>query len=240
MRPVPEITVASFNTHWGIDRHGRPFDVVDVCRGLEADVIALQEIWHPNGGPGFVDDVAAALGMTVLERVLAPDTMQPRPKKIPIPPGPPGTWGVALLSRLPVCERFEVDLGHAPGDSVARRIGLCAELDACGHRFVFAAVHASHRLYGSPPQLRRLARALDERGQPNVIGGDCNMWGAVLAPVLRTRRRGVRGPTWPAWFPHSQIDHLWVSEGFELCGGDVMARTASDHRPVRARLRLTG
>jgi len=70
------------------------------------------------------------------------------------------------------------------------------------------------------------------------IAGDCNMWGAVLAPVLRTRRRAVRGATWPARHPHSQIDHLWVSEGVEVLSGEVMPRTGSDHRPIRARIRI--
>jgi len=239
MRPVSEVTVASFNTHWGVDRRGRRFDVVDVCKRLDADVLALQEVWRPNGGTGFVDDVAAALGATLLELVLTPDTFRARPKHLPIPPGPPGTWGLAVLSRLPVRERFDVDLGHALGDPVPRRVALCAEVGVDGRPLVFAAVHASHRLYGSPPQLRRLARVLDERRTPNVIAGDCNMWGAVLAPLLRDRRRAVRGATWPAGMPHSQIDHLWVSDGLAVVDGEVLGRTGSDHRPVRARLRLT-
>jgi endonuclease/exonuclease/phosphatase (EEP) superfamily protein YafD len=121
---------------------------------------------------------------------------------------------------------------------VKRRIALCVELDACGTRFVVAVVHASHRIYGSPPQLHRLARALDERELPSVIVGDCNMWGAVLAPLLRTRRRAVRGATWPARHPHSQIDHIWASPGVEVVGGEVMPCTGSDHRPIRARIRV--
>jgi endonuclease/exonuclease/phosphatase family metal-dependent hydrolase len=235
---VPELTVASFNMHWGVDAKGRRFDVLDACRRLDADVLALEEVWRPHGGPAVVDEIAAASGATLLERVLAPDTMRARPKRIPVPPGAPGTWGLALLTRLPVRERFDVDLGHAPGDPIERRVALCAELDACGTPFVVATVHASHRIYGSPPQLHRLARALDERGRPSVIAGDCNMWGAVLAPVLRNRRRAVRGATWPARRPHSQIDHLWVSEGIEVLGGEVMDRTGSDHRPIRARIRV--
>jgi endonuclease/exonuclease/phosphatase (EEP) superfamily protein YafD len=143
-----------------------------------------------------------------------------------------------VLTRLPVRDRFDIDLGHAPGDHVARRIALCIRVDAHGSPLVFAAVHASHRIYGSPPQLRRLARALDARSLPNVIAGDCNMWGVVLAPLLRMRRRAVRGATWPAARPHSQIDHIWVSSGIELVEGDVLERTGSDHRPIRARLRL--
>lgn len=235
---MPELTVANFNMHWGIDAAGHPFDVVDVCRRLDPDVLGLQEVWRPHGGHCVVDDVADALGATLLERVLAPDAMKAKPKRLPLPPGVPGTWGLGLLTRLPVRDRFEIDLGHSPGDPIKRRVALCAELDAGGTPFVFAAVHASHRIYGSPPQLRRLARALDARGLPSVIAGDCNMWGAVLVPVLRNRRRAVRGATWPGRIPHSQIDHLWVSDGIEVLGGEVMPRTGSDHRPIRARIRV--
>jgi endonuclease/exonuclease/phosphatase family metal-dependent hydrolase len=235
---MPEVTVATFNMHWGMDKKGQPFDVVDVCRRLDTDLIALEEIWRPNGGRCAVDDAASELGYTLIELPLAADTFEPRPKRIVLPPGPQGTWGLGVLTRLPVRDRFDIDLGYAPGDHVARRIALCIRVDAHGSPLVFAAVHASHRIYGSPPQLRRLARALDARSLPNVIAGDCNMWGVVLAPLLRMRRRAVRGATWPAARPHSQIDHIWVSSGIELVEGDVLGRTGSDHRPIRARLRL--
>lgn len=235
---MPEVTAATFNMHWGRDKKGRPYDVVDVCRRLDADVIALEEMWRPNGAPCVVDEAAAQLGYTLVEQPLSPDNFEERPKAIMLPAGPPGTWGVAILTRLPVRERFTVDLGHALGDHVERRIALCVEVDAQGAPFVFAAVHASHRLYGSPPQLLRLARALDERGQASVIAGDCNMWGFVLAPLLRGRERAVRGATWPARRPHSQIDHIWVSSGIAAVEGGVLDPVGSDHRPIRARLRV--
>lgn len=237
---MPEVTVASFNMHWGVDRKDRPFDVVDVCRRLDADLIGLEEVWRTNGDRCPVDDVADQLGYTLIELPLAPDTLRPRPKHIVLPPAPTGTWGLAVLTRLPVRERFAIDLGRAFGDPVARRIAQCVEVEADGARFVFATVHASHRIYGSPPQLRRLARALEERGLPNVIAGDCNMWGLVLAPLLNHHGRAVRGPTWPARRPHSQIDHIWVSSGIETLEGVVHDRTGSDHRPIRARIRVPG
>jgi hypothetical protein len=37
---MPELTVASFNLHWGIDRHGQPFDPMPACIALDADVRA--------------------------------------------------------------------------------------------------------------------------------------------------------------------------------------------------------
>jgi endonuclease/exonuclease/phosphatase (EEP) superfamily protein YafD len=50
--------------------------------------------------------------------------------------------------------------------------------------------------------------------------------------------RAVRGRTWPARRPHSQIDHIWIDDGLAVVDAGVGAATGSDHRPVRARLRV--
>lgn len=237
--------VASFNLHWGVDRRARPFDVVGACAALDPDVLVLQESWRPSTGPAVVDAVGRALGAEVHELPLMSDRTPAKPRGLRIPDGPAGTCGLAVVSRLPVRERFEVDLGHAPGDVISRRFGLCLTVAVPGDGrdapavVTVAGVHASHRLWGSLPQLRRLDRALAARAPgPSVIAGDCNMWGAVIAPVLRRRRRAVRGATWPAGRPHSQIDHLWIDGGLEVLDGGIGPATGSDHRAVWARVRV--
>lgn len=49
---MPEIVVATFNVHAGIDGWGEPFDVVASCADLDADVLLMQETWTPTGGVG--------------------------------------------------------------------------------------------------------------------------------------------------------------------------------------------
>jgi endonuclease/exonuclease/phosphatase family metal-dependent hydrolase len=236
--PVTEFSVATFNAHWGLDRRGHPFDVVAAGRRVDADVLVLQEVWRRPGLPATVDGLATALDAEQHELTLAPDTMRARPPTVLSDPDRPGTWGLAVLSRLPVRRRFEIDLGHALGDAVARRIALCIEVDVGGRPLVVAGVHASHKLWGSLPQLRRLDAGLASLDPPTVIAGDLNMWGPVVATVLPGHRRAVRGRTWPAHRPHSQIDHVFVSEGVEVMSGDVLGPLGSDHHAVRARLRL--
>ncbi len=236
--PVTELTVATFNAHWGLDRRGRPFDVVAAGRRIDADVLVLQEAWRRPGVPAFADALAAALGAELHEVVLAPDTVKARPRSVLSDPDRPGSWGLAMLSRLPVRRRFEIDLGHALGDAVARRIALCIEVDAGATPLVIAGVHASHKVWGALPQLRRLHARLAGLHSPSVIAGDLNMWGPPVAAVLRGRRRAVRGRTWPAHLPHSQIDHVFVSDGIEVVTGEVLGPQGSDHRAARARLRL--
>ena len=70
-----------------------------------------------------------------------------------------------------------------------------------------------------------------------MVAGDCNLWGPGVVSVFPGWRRAVRGRTYPAPRPHSQIDHVLVRDDVEIVSGEVLAATPSDHRPVRARLR---
>ncbi len=241
MPPPVELTVASFNTHWGIDARGRPYDVAAAARSLGADLLVVQEVWRPCGGPTFIDDVVTATRMPIVnELVLAPDDMKGRPKHLPrpTPDDPAGTWGIAVLTSRPVRRTFDIDLGSPIGDPVTRRAAACVEIDVDGHALLVAGVHASHKLWGSPPQLRFLHATLASETVPTVILGDCNMWGGVLRWILPGRRRAVTGRTFPGHRPHSQIDHVWVPKEVEVLSGEVSGYLGSDHRAVRARLRL--
>jgi endonuclease/exonuclease/phosphatase family metal-dependent hydrolase len=234
---MDSLSIATFNTHWGVTLAGRPFDVVGASVALEPDVLILQESWRPNGEPGYAATIAAHLGGELHEVPMMSDRNPARPKHLAIPPGPAGDCGLAVISRLPVRARHVFDLGHAPGDAIPRRFGLALTVELPNGRGVtVAGVHASHRLWGSLPQLERLDTALRDLGGPTVIAGDCNMWGPPVAAVLRGRRRAVRGRTWPAPRPHSQIDHIWIDRHLRALDGRVGDDVGSDHRPVRATL----
>lgn len=240
--PVGSFTVASFNTHWGVDRRGRPYDVVRACIDLDVDVLVLQEVWRPHGGPTYVDEVAERLGARCFEVAMMSDRNPAKPRGLRLPEGRPGTCGLAVLARVPVLQVDRLVLPHAPGDVIERRHAIAVSI-ALGsasaegkERAVVAGMHASHRLWGSLPQVRTVHRVLTDSGNPSVIAGDLNMWGPAVRTVLRGRRRAVRGRTWPAHRPHSQIDHLWIDDRLrvvEACVGDDVG---SDHRAVRARL----
>jgi endonuclease/exonuclease/phosphatase family metal-dependent hydrolase len=233
---MAELTVASFNTHWGVHRSGRAFDVVRPSLALHADVLVLQEVWRPNGGPCFVDAIAEGMGATVHEAIFMSDHNPARPRQLHPPPGPPGTCGIAVLSRFPVCNVWDIKLPHAQGDVVGQRHSLVVTVSVDGVLVSIGGMHASHRLWGSLPQVSRVNQALVETGNPSVLAGDLNMWGPVVGLVLRNRRRAVVGRTWPAGHPHSQIDHLWIDDGLTSLESGIGPATKSDHRPIWARL----
>jgi len=47
----------------------------------------------------------------------------------------------------------------------------------------------------------------------------------------------VRGRTWPAHRPHSQIDHVLVRDDVAVVDGGVLGEVGSDHLPLRVTLR---
>lgn len=235
---MPELTVASFNTHWGVDRQGQPFDVVGVCLALGADVLVLQEAWRPHDEPSYLDEITERMSAVVHETVFMSDRNPARPRLLHPKPGPAGTCGLAVLSTLPVCEVAEIVLPRAQGDVIEQRHSLLVTVSVDGTTVSLAAMHASHRLWGSLPQVRCVDRALRARGNPSAIVGDLNMWGPPVGLSIPHRVRAVRGRTWPASRPHSQIDHVWIDDRLEAVAAGIGPATGSDHRPIWARLRV--
>ena len=230
------LTIASYNTHFGVDRHGTPFDVVAAIADLDADVVALQEVWQPHGQRSFAADAAEQLGYDVHEALLAPGLVTHRQDVVKRHEESEGMWGLALLSRRPSRARPTIPLGRIAFDR-AVRIALPVEVDTGdpGGPVVVVVTHISHRLFGSPRQIRRVVRALDPDGEPTVVLGDFNLWGPPLGLLFGDGwTRPVRGRTWPAWRPHSQLDHIICNRAVAAGDGQVLALTPSDHRPVRA------
>ena len=100
-------------------------------------------------------------------------------------------------------------------------------------------LHTSSKFYRLAPlkHLLTLRRGL-AAGGPQIVAGDFNFWGPPVGVAMRGWKRPVRGRTYPANHPHSQIDHVLVRGGIRVLGGEVLAETPSDHRPIRARLQM--
>lgn len=245
MTGAAAITVASLNLHCGLTQGGEPYDVAAALAGLDADVIALQETWRATGADD--DPVAAsarALGARLIRSWLhSGDSLA----RLAIAPRPdPGSFGIAIVSRLPVSEYQVVDLGRVPGDRIRRAAQVVSVLAPDGQVLRLANAHLTP-MFTSPLQLLWLSLSLRQmRGggpgrpaAPAVIVGDLNM--PRLATVIAAGYAPVvRGRTWPADRPVIQLDHILISSGLAGARARILEPVGSDHRPIRAALELTG
>ena len=149
-----------------------------------------------------------------------------------------GSWGLAVLTRLPVRSTEVIELVRLRRDRANRAV-VALTLDVDGHPVGVAGTHMSHLSHGSALHFRAVARMLEERfgDQPALFAGDMNLWGPPMHAFLGPWQRAVKGKTWPSWRPHSQLDHIMV-RGLSVRAGGVWPESGSDHRPVWARVAL--
>jgi endonuclease/exonuclease/phosphatase family metal-dependent hydrolase len=227
------ITLASLNLHGGMTARGEPFDVAGACHRLKADVITLQEAWRPDAQPDLVTTVAAELGAQVRHRGLARNTNRAL-LGVGTDTGS-GTWGLAVLSQLPVTGYQEIELGRAPGDRISRAAQVVTLSTPGGAALRVVNTHLTHR-FTSPVQLMLLTRRLaGGPGVATVIVGDLNMPRPATLAAPRYRAT-VRGRTYPAGRPWIQLDHLLVCGPVRVSGAEVADPVGSDHLPIRAEL----
>jgi endonuclease/exonuclease/phosphatase family metal-dependent hydrolase len=230
-----DLRVASWNLHKCVGADGRfdPHRSAAVIAELGADILALQEVDKRFGRRDGLLDLAAVRRTTGLKLVPVSDA-----------PAGHGWHGNALLLREDLTARVqrirlpgaeprgalvaEVDLPQGPLRVIAAHFGL---LRRCRTR-------QGHAI------LRLLAEGED---MPTVMLGDLNEWNhgprsslRVLEPVF-----GAANPTpasFPAAVPVLALDRiLGRPEGLVsgVCAyASPLARIASDHLPLIARLRL--
>jgi len=222
-----------------------------VLAGLDADVLALQEVdrgQDRSGGADLAAVVADACGAAHVRFAPAllgvPGGRWSVPRDAVDPGGP--AYGVALLTRYPVTGWGALPLPSLPGrlpyrwpgarwPSTVRdepRVALRATVATPLGAVSVVTTHLSFLPGSRTHQLRRLSRALPREG-PLVLLGDLNLG---LRPVTRITGLAATpvGPTFPADAPVRQIDHL-LRRGLPPPSYAAAVRTeVSDHRAVVA------
>ena len=202
-------------------------------------MVVVAESWRSESGESVLDPLAAAGYHVESLPFAAMATRRRRPRHDGVVP-PDGTWELAICSRLPVTAVGSLPLGHVPRDPAGPRHALAVTVRADDRDLGIVGLHASSRVHfgGSLAHLLHLRRALDRGAwSADVVAGDFNLWGPPVVTVMRGWRRAVRGRTYPAHRPHSQIDHVLVRATTVVLDAAVQPATPSDHRPVRVRLR---
>jgi endonuclease/exonuclease/phosphatase family metal-dependent hydrolase len=241
---MSELTLGSFNLHMGRGPggHAAPFyDVVMAAKEVDTDVLVLQEAWVPDGEAGQLAEIASALDYQVASAYAIARAECHEQVRLIAREGPAGTgdWMIAILTRLPIVEADVAVIGPLLPRDPARRALVRATVDAGGTPVRVCGTHLpllKDPVWRLAPDLRR---ALPSTGTPGVLAGDMNMWGWTVDRLVPPGwRRAVRGRTYPSPRPHSQTDHILVTTAVEVVGADVVPQVMSDHRPVRARLRV--
>ncbi|HXW39103.1 MAG TPA: endonuclease/exonuclease/phosphatase family protein [Acidimicrobiales bacterium] len=259
------LVLASFNVHLGMDGWGRPFDVSGACAALDADLLVLQECWTPDGdSSGTAARVARDLGYSVAAEATlahiqrhgasadADDRWGPRPwhlrrafhfdhvreRRRPTGrPSLPGRWSIALLARVPVRDPATLWLERLRRDPADRAV-LRVATDLGSRELTVMGTHMAHVTDFSPLQYRRMTALLPPADTPAALAGDMNLWGPPVSSFFPAWRRAVVGRTWPAHRPHSQLDHVLITESVQVVEARVAGPSGSDHRPVVVRLAL--
>lgn len=252
------LRVATWNLWW---RHGDPERrrpaILAALRELDADVVALQEVWwHAEGS--FADELADELGMHVALR----PSRDPASWTSKLPDS--GTYGIgnAVLARDPLAEPTVAPL-PAPSREGAERMLLDTVVATPAGSCRVVTVH----LTSTPAsalrceQVRAVAAhvaAAPRTDLPPIVLGDFNaeadsdemrlLEGLLTAPaepgllLINTRRWAARpdAPTWTPVNPHVaatgsppvRIDHLLVGLGRGTVPVRVEGSAVFGDRPV--------
>lgn len=231
---VERIVVATYNVHRcvGLDGRHDPDRTAAVIREMQVDAIALQEVDSRAGVEGGVDQFEFLARATGMQPIAGPTLRDHR-----------GHYGNAVLTRLPILEMRRIDLS-VPGREPRGALGV--ELDARGQKLRLIATHLGLRWKERRKQVSQLVDLIGPMSRgPLVFLGDTNECipiGHSLGPLLRLLGRAPRRRTFPAVRPLLPLDRIWCRFLDALQGvrahASELARTASDHLPLRAEFLL--
>ena len=233
------VRVCTYNIHRGrgLDGRTRLERIAGVLAGIDADIIALQEVIGASPlKAGQAAELGAALGMGW---VMAP-TRHLRT----------ALFGNVVLSRFPVRHHVQYDLTWKTCEHRGvQRVDVALEDDTLH----FYNVHLGTSLMERRNQAARLATLVHDRRVtgPKIILGDFNEWARHLGAtdVLAERLQSIdlskhlsRRRTYPGFFPILHLDHIYYEGKVEVLKvtlpKDRMAKMASDHLPLVADLKI--
>ena len=241
--------ILTYNVHrWvGTDRQISPGRIAEVIASSRADVVALQEVRVGRARSGAVDQaagLAAALGMDM--------HFQPTIRVFG------EQFGIAILTRH--ASRI-VRAGRLPtlsaGPSLEKRCALWVAVEIGGRELQVVNAHLSLR---SRERLHQAEALLGSDwlghaacGDPAILLGDFNAPPhsrsyRLLASCLRDAQlanpNGDPQATFHTRAPVLRLDHVFVTPSVEVVAAapirSPLARVASDHFPLLAKLRVLG
>jgi endonuclease/exonuclease/phosphatase family metal-dependent hydrolase len=225
VREAPAVRLVSFNIHHGTVAKKGPVDpeqLGEVCASFDADVLCLQEVDQGTvrvRGRDLAAIVAAACGMDHVfgtsQRHLG------------------GRYGNAVLVRGEIAGSTVTRLPKVPRSRFWQEQRTVLEVDARlteGPLHV-AATHLAVKQWNNGPQLEFLLQRMRDRPRPLAVLGDLNRRRPAVEGLAEDHGLTTvgHGPTYPAWEPRTDIDHVLLSADLRSVGVEVRPTPMSDH-----------
>ena len=223
---MASLSIASYNIHKarGLDRRTDLGRIAAVLEEIDADLVGVQEIYRNQ-----FEALAERLGM---QGVLGVTHLRAE-----------GPYGNAIFTRLPVRRHLVFDLTRAPREP---RGGVRVDVLVDEMELHLFNVHFGLRIRERAEQVELLVRQHvlhDALSGPRIVMGDLNEW--FPGAVGRALRRQLHGPrirrTHPSPLPLFALDRIYwdrALHGRFQVHRSRLARVASDHLPIVARLQL--
>ena len=220
-----------------MDGRTQPLRAVEVLRGMDADVIALQEVVGAGpGGASQAEEIGAGLGMGW---VMA-SARHLRGHQ----------FGNVVLSRFPIRQHYQYDLSWKTCEPrCCQRVDLAIEHHSTLHLF---NVHLGTAFRERRDQAERLVKIVHDRriDAPKIVLGDFNEWsGGIATAALSEKLEAIdlsvylrRKRTYPGILPFLHLDHIYYEGHVEIAAIDIprtrKSLIASDHLPFLAELKI--
>lgn len=230
----PCTTIASYNIHKCVGTDGRfdPARTAAVLAELDADIVALQEADERLGDRVGLLDLEALAKSTDLVPLHSPQGTRSH-----------GWHGNLILARTGIVE--SVKTIQLPG--LEPRGALVVDLDMKGVQLRIIAAHFGLLRHSRKRQANALLEATHGVLRPTIILGDLNEWrvntrSSLLSLLPHFGPLNAIVPSFPSRFPLLALDRILAKPQTMISSIEAhispLARVASDHLPIKARLRL--
>ncbi len=224
----PTVRLMTWNVHGALGRNPR-FDlarVVELIRGHDPDLLALQEIDSRRGGGDPFEMIQRELGRHGVgaKTIVTAD----------------GEYGQMLVSRWPMQDAEIHDISFLEREP---RRAIEAAIETPHGRLRVIATHLGLSLRERNLQLQSLLGLVRKSDGVTALLGDFNDWiwaGSVRNVLARVLPGRTRQRTFPSMFPLLRLDRIYCRPARALMSSfaDPRARALSDHLPVIADLTI--
>jgi endonuclease/exonuclease/phosphatase family metal-dependent hydrolase len=229
------VRIVTYNIHKGRGIDGRVSlkRIVDVLSELDADIIALQEIYAVcDSHQGQVETIADKLDMH-------PAFGRTRNHK-----GRP--YGNAILTRWPILRSRDMDISWGPRE---KRGYIRADIKTPKGLLHVYNIHMGTRYFERRHQVRTFlaSRQLHEDlDGPRVLVGDFNEWiKGLTTRMLSEKFESLnlelhigKHRSYPGFLPLLHLDHIYFERPLHIDKAELirtrLAKVASDHLPLAA------